>query len=65
MPTITSGPEKVRIDNMDAVLLDFVKDNIVTIGLALSVLKVIAKATPWAVDDQIVQILTGFAGRKG
>jgi len=29
----------------------------------LAVLKTIAKATPWAVDDEIVQILTGFFGR--
>jgi hypothetical protein len=30
----------------------------------LAVLKTIAKATPWAVDDEILQILTGFLGRK-
>lgn len=49
---------------MDAWLLEFLKENMVTVGLALALLKVIAKATPWAVDDEILQILTGFVGRK-
>jgi hypothetical protein len=49
---------------MDVLLLEFIRDNLLTIGLVLAVLKEIAKATPWAVDDKIVQILTGFIGRK-
>ena len=49
---------------MDALLLEFVKENLVTLGLALAMLKVVAKATPWAIDDEILQILTGFLGRK-
>jgi hypothetical protein len=49
---------------MDEFLLAFVKDNLVTLGLALAILKAVAKATPWAVDDEILQILTGFLGRK-
>jgi len=49
---------------MDDLLLVFIKDNIVTLGLVLAVLKTAAKATPWAVDDEILQILTGFLGRK-
>jgi len=49
---------------MDAQLLAFIQDNFVTIGLVLAVLKSAAKATPWAVDDEIVQILTGFMSRK-
>jgi hypothetical protein len=49
---------------MDVLLLEFIRDNLLTIGLVLAVLKEIAKATPWAVDDNIVQILTGFIGRK-
>jgi len=48
---------------MDTILLEFVKENLVTIGLVLAILKEIAKATPWAVDDKIIQILTGFIGR--
>jgi len=39
---------------MDAILLEFVKENLVTIGLVLAILKEIAKATPWAVDDKII-----------
>lgn len=49
---------------IDAILVGFVASNPVTCVLALAVLKVIAKATPWAVDDEIVQILTGFVERK-
>lgn len=49
---------------MDDLLLNFVKENIITIGLLLAILKEIAKATPWAVDDKILQILTGLIGRK-
>jgi len=49
---------------MDALLLEFVRDNLVTLGLALAILKVIAKATPWAIDDEILQILTGFIGKE-
>lgn len=41
----------------------FISENWMLLGLALAVLKVIAKATPWAGDDQIVQIFTGFFGR--
>ena len=49
---------------MDAQLLEFIQNNFVTIGLVLAVLKSAAKATPWAVDDEIVQILTGFINRR-
>lgn len=49
---------------MDDILLTFVKENLVTLGLVLAVLKTLAKATPWAVDDEILQVLTGFLGRK-
>jgi len=49
---------------MDALLLEFVKENLVTLGLVLAMLKVVAKETPWAIDDKILQILTGFIGRK-
>ncbi len=49
---------------MDEILLKFIQENFVTIGLALACLKVIAKATPWALDDQILQIVSGFISRK-
>jgi len=49
---------------MDALLLEFIKENIVTLGLVMVVLKEIAKATPWAVDDKVVQILTGFLEKR-
>ena len=49
---------------MDELLLFFIKENLVTLGLALAILKTLAKATPWAVDDEILQIVTGFLNRK-
>ena len=48
---------------MDTVLIEFLKENMITIGLILGVLKVLAHATPWAVDDEILQIITGFLTR--
>jgi len=50
--------------NIDAILLDFVRTNIVTISLFLAVLKVIAIYTPWAVDDKIIEIFFNFFDRK-
>lgn len=44
---------------MDQWLLDFVGKNWLTISFALVLLKGVAKITPWAQDDEIVQILTG------
>lgn len=49
---------------MDEILLAFVKDNLVTISLALAVLKAIAEETPWAIDNKILQIFTEFFNRK-
>ena len=48
---------------MDAWLLEFVKENLITIGLVLAILREIAAVTPWAVDNKIIQILTGFMER--
>jgi hypothetical protein len=49
---------------IDEILLTFVRENLVTLGVVLAILKAVARATPWAVDDEIVQILTGLIGRK-
>ena len=48
---------------MDQILLEFIKGNLVTIGLVLSVLKVIAVETPCAVDNKIIELLTNFTKR--
>jgi hypothetical protein len=45
---------------IDEMVLSFVKENLVTIGLVLWVLKEVARETPWACDDKIFQILTGM-----
>jgi hypothetical protein len=49
---------------MDAWLLKFIQDNLITIGVILAILKEIAIETPWAVDDKIIQILSEFRNRK-
>jgi len=48
---------------MDDMLLNFVKENLITIGLVMAVLKVIAIETSWAVDDKIIKIFTGYLNR--
>ena len=50
--------------DIDSILLEFVRANLVTLGLVLAILKVIAKHTEWAVDDEIIQIFTNFLKRK-
>jgi len=50
-------------EDMDTWLLEFVKENLITIGLVLAILREIAAVTPWAVDNKIIQILTGFIER--
>lgn len=49
---------------MDAVLVPFIVENPYTILLVLGVLKVIAKATPWALDNEILQVFTGITQIK-
>ncbi len=49
---------------MDAWLLEFIKENMITGALVLSILKVIAIETPWALDNKIIEILTGFWSKK-
>lgn len=44
---------------MDTVLLKFISENILTITVFLGLLKGLAKITPWAGDDQVVQVFTG------
>ena len=48
---------------MDTIILEFLKENIITITYGLAVLKVLAQATPWAEDDKIIEILTGLIKR--
>lgn len=49
---------------LDPILMAFLSGNLITLGLALKILKEIAKATPWAVDDKVIQIVTGFINRN-
>ena len=45
---------------MDDMLLAFVKDNLVTIGLVLYFLNGLARLTKWDKDDKIVALLSGM-----
>ncbi len=45
--------------NVDVYVIAFVKDNIFTLSLALGTLKILAKSTKWAWDDQISTLLSG------
>jgi len=49
---------------MDALLLDFAKDNMITISLVMGILKILAKESKWAGDDKILQLLTGIFSNK-
>jgi len=49
---------------LDPILVAFLSKNIITLGVALKLLKELAKATPWALDDKIVQIATGLINKK-
>ena len=46
--------------NLDPLVLGFVKNNLVTIGLFLGFLKGIAKITPSTTDDKIVTLLNNL-----
>ena len=51
----------------DIIILTFVKNflsnNLIAITAILWILKSIAKATPWAIDDEIIQIVTGLISK--
>jgi len=48
--------------NLDAYVIDFVNGNWLTLTMALGLLKIIAKATPWVFDDAIHTLLAGTFG---
>ena len=47
-------------NGFDPLLIEFVKENLVSIGVVLALLKGIAKITPSASDDRIVSLLSGI-----
>ena len=49
---------------VDAYILGFVTENPVTCLLIIGILKIIATETPWAIDDKIVQLITGLLPNK-
>lgn len=56
--------DPITVFSFDVYLVPFIKGNLITLGLLLPVLKAVAKATPWAIDDEILQIVTEFKNKK-
>lgn len=50
--------------NLDKYLWAFLENNYAVATIIVMCLKVLAKHTPWAADDEIVQIITNFLNRK-
>jgi len=45
---------------MDAVLLEFVSKNFLTIGLVVMFLKGLAQVTPWTWDEKVVDLISAM-----
>ena len=43
---------------MDEIILTFIKNNLLTITLALMLIQGIAKITPWPIDDKIGELFS-------
>lgn len=48
--------------SLDAYIIEFVSGNWITLSLALGLLKILAKMTPWVYDDDIHTLLAGTLG---
>jgi hypothetical protein len=48
--------------SLDAYIIEFVSGNWITLSLALGMLKIIAKMTPWVYDDALHTLLAGTFG---
>lgn len=46
--------------NLDPVIVEFVSGNWIALSLALGVLKIIAKITPWVWDDGLLTLISGL-----
>jgi len=49
---------------MDAIITEFLGKNWMTVMGILYLLQIVAKETPWACDDKIIQILMGWMKKK-
>ena len=49
---------------MDELILEFIQGNFITVSIIIAVLKMIAKETPWATDDKIIEIFIGLIKLK-
>lgn len=48
--------------SIDAYIIDFVSGNWIFLSLAVGMLKIVAKMTPWDHDDSLVTLLAGVMG---
>ncbi len=48
--------------SLDAYIIEFVSGNWISLSLALGMLKIIAKITPWDHDDSLYTLLAGVMG---
>jgi hypothetical protein len=56
-PAPEGGEEMI---SLDPIVLGFVKNNFITIGLALMFLKGLAQVTPWKWDEKIVDLISAM-----
>lgn len=45
---------------MDKQVVQFILDNYLTLTIAFTILKALAKVTPWAWDDSLISLLFGL-----
>lgn len=48
--------------NADAWIVSFVGQNWISLSLAIGLLRILAKITPWVIDDKIHTLLAGTLG---
>ena len=46
--------------NLDALVIEFIKNNLLTISLILAILKILATETKITADDKIINLLLNF-----
>lgn len=46
--------------SLDAIVIDFVSKNFLTIGLALAFLKGLAQVSPWTWDEKVVDLIAAM-----
>ena len=53
------------VPNLDQWLMEFIKNNWMTLSGILGVLKILAIEAKWATGNKIIEFVTGFLPKKG